>query len=180
MAQRTERLPRRSKERKQTRQMIDQQDTKTDDTENRQDTGTDIKAVGTPGLRKDSIQGQLIKKTERTPGQIKKTVDTLWQIIEQWGHQAEKRQQRWDARTDIRWNRRVVVCWLLNVPATSYSVYQGRIYSDNFTCCHTEIEVADQTFYLTQSQYTDTGPTSPSADPITPGAWQGNHWSANF
>ena len=60
------------------------------------------------------------------------------------------------------------------------SVSQGRICSDNFTCCHTEIEVADQTFYLTQSQYTDTGPTSPSTDPITPGAWQGSHWSANF
>ena len=60
------------------------------------------------------------------------------------------------------------------------SVSQGRICSDNFTCCHTEIEVADQTFYLTQSHYTDTGPTSPSADPITPGAWQGSHWSANF
>ena len=60
------------------------------------------------------------------------------------------------------------------------SVSQGRICSHNFTCCHTEIQVADQTFYLTQSQYTDTGPTSPSADPITPGAWQGSHWSANF
>ena len=60
------------------------------------------------------------------------------------------------------------------------SVSQGRICSDNFTCCHTEIEVADPTFYLTQSQYTDTGPTSPSADPITPDAWQGSHWSANF
>ena len=59
------------------------------------------------------------------------------------------------------------------------SVSQGRICSDNFTCCHTEIKVADQTFYLTQSQYTDTGPTSPSADPITPGAWQGSRWSAN-
>ena len=59
------------------------------------------------------------------------------------------------------------------------SVSQGRIYSDNLTCCHTEIEVADQTFYLTQSQHTDTGPTSPSADPITPGAWQGSHWNAN-
>ena len=42
------------------------------------------------------------------------------------------------------------------------------------------MEVADPTFYLTQSQYTDTGPTSPSADPIMPGAWQGSHWSANF
>ena len=60
------------------------------------------------------------------------------------------------------------------------SVSQGRICSDNFTCCHTEIEVADQTFYLTQSQYTDTGPTSPSADPIAPGAWHGSHWSAIF
>ena len=60
------------------------------------------------------------------------------------------------------------------------SVSQGRICSDNFTCCHTEIEAADETFHLTQSQYTDTGPTSPSTDPIAPGAWQGIHWSANF
>ena len=60
------------------------------------------------------------------------------------------------------------------------SVSQGPICSDNCTCCHTEIEVTDPTFYLTQSQHTDTGPTSPSADPITPGAWQGSHWSANF
>ena len=58
------------------------------------------------------------------------------------------------------------------------SVSQGRICSDNFTCCHTEIQVADQTFLLTQSQYTDTGPTSPT-DPITPGAWHGSHWSAS-
>ena len=43
-----------------------------------------------------------------------------------------------------------------------------------------DIEAADQTFYLTQSKYTDTGPTSPSADPITPGFWQGSHWSARF
>ena len=59
------------------------------------------------------------------------------------------------------------------------SVSQGRICSDNCTCCHTETEVADQTFHLTRSQYTDTGPTSPSTDPITPGAWRGSHWSAN-
>ena len=77
-------------------------------------------------------------------------------------------------------NGRGIVCWLFNVPATCYSVSQGRICEDNFTCCHTEIEVAAQTFYLTQSQYTDTGQTSPSADPITPGAWQGSHWNANF
>ena len=48
---------------------------------------------------------------------------------------------------------------------------------DKFACCSSEIEVADQTFYHTQSQYVDTGPTSPRPDPITPGAWQGCHWS---
>ena len=59
------------------------------------------------------------------------------------------------------------------------SVSQGRICIDNFTCCHTEIQVADQTFHLTQSQYTDTRLISPSADPIAPGTWQDSHWSAN-
>ena len=53
------------------------------------------------------------------------------------------------------------------------SVSQRRICTDNFTCCHTEIEAADQTFYLTQSQCTDTGPTSPSTDPIMPVASKG-------
>ena len=49
-----------------------------------------------------------------------------------------------------------------------------------FTCCHTKTEAKDRTFYLAQSQYTDTEPTSPNTDPIMPGAWQGSHWSANF
>ena len=73
-------------------------------------------------------------------------------------------------------------CWLVGCLTSQQhaSVSQGRICTDKFTCCHTEMEAADQTFHLTQSQYTDTGPTSPSADPITPGAWQGSHWSANF
>ena len=60
------------------------------------------------------------------------------------------------------------------------SVSQGGICSGDSMCCHTEIEVADQTFYLTQSQYTYTRLTSPSADPMMPGAWQGSHWSAKF
>ena len=77
---------------------------------------------------------------------------------------------------------RYFVCLLVGCLTSKQhaSVSQGRICSDNFTCCHTEIEVADPTFHLTQSQYTDTGPTSPSADPIAPGAWQGSHWSAHF
>ena len=76
----------------------------------------------------------------------------------------------------------LTVCLLVGclTPKQQASVSQGRICLDNFACRHTEIEVADQTFYLTQSQYTDTGPTSPSADPITPGTWQGSHWIANF
>ena len=60
------------------------------------------------------------------------------------------------------------------------SVPQGWICSDNFTCCHTEIEIAGKTFYLTQSQYTETGPTSPCTDPIMPDALQGSHWSTIF
>ena len=71
--------------------------------------------------------------------------------------------------------------WLLNLTSQQHArVSQGPICSDKFTCCHTETEVADQTVYLTQSQYTDTGLTSPSTDPITPGAWQGSRWRANF
>ena len=74
------------------------------------------------------------------------------------------------------------VCWLVGCFTSQQqaSVSQGRICSDNFTRCHTEIEVADPTFFLTQSHYTDTGPTSPRAEPIMPGAWQGSNWSANF
>ena len=70
-----------------------------------------------------------------------------------------------------------IVGWLLGCLTSQQhaSVSQGRICSDKFTCCHTEIEVADQS----QPQHTDTGLTSPSADPLSPGAWQGSHWSAN-
>ena len=76
----------------------------------------------------------------------------------------------------------IFVGWLLACFTSQQhaSVSQGRICTDKFTCCHTEIEVANQAFYLTLSQYTDTGPTSPSADPIMPGDWQGSHLSANI
>ena len=55
------------------------------------------------------------------------------------------------------------------------SVSQRRICSGNCTCCRTETEAADQTFYFTESQYTDTWPTCPNAGPITPAAWKGGH-----
>ena len=35
------------------------------------------------------------------------------------------------------------------------------------------MEVANKTCYLTQPPCTDTGPTSPIADPLKPGFWQG-------
>ena len=72
-------------------------------------------------------------------------------------------------------NNVLSVCWLLNVPATCKCIT-----GTDFTCCHTEIKVADQTFHLIQSQYTDTGQTSPSTVPITLGAWQSSHWNASF
>ena len=91
----------------------------------------------------------------------------------------KKKKKKSEPQRDVAGN---AVCLLVACLTSQQqaSVAQGRICTDNFTCCHTEIEVADQTFCLTQSLYTDTGPTSPSADPITPGAWQGSHWSANF
>ena len=75
--------------------------------------------------------------------------------------------------------------WLLVGFLTSQqheSVSQGRICSrQNCACRHTERDVADQTCYLTQSQYTETRQTSPSARAsIKPGAWQGGHWSTNY
>ena len=55
------------------------------------------------------------------------------------------------------------------------NVSQGRICSDDYT----ETKVTDPAFYLTHTQYTDTGPTSPNTDPIPPGDCQGSHWGAN-
>ena len=60
------------------------------------------------------------------------------------------------------------------------SVSQGWICSDNSMRCHTETEVADQTGYLTKSQYTDPWPTSFGTDPIMPGARQGSHLNTNY
>ena len=70
-----------------------------------------------------------------------------------------------------------LLVWSLNVQQHA-SVSQGRICSDNCTCCHTETEAADQTFYLTQSQHTV--PTSSIADTVTPGAWLGSHWNTRL
>ena len=65
-------------------------------------------------------------------------------------------------------NRHLLLLFVARLTSQQHvSVSQGRVCSGKCTCCHTEIEVADRTFYLTQSQYTDTGPTISSADPIS-------------
>ena len=92
----------------------------------------------------------------------------------------EKRRRRKIKYIEER--EREIVGWLL-VCLTSQqlaSVSQGWICTDNYKALHTEIEDEHQTCSLTQSQYIDTGLTSPSTEPITPGDWQGSHWSANF
>ena len=58
--------------------------------------------------------------------------------------------------TELQFICLIVVCIASQQHA---SVSQGRICTDTFTSCHTEIEVADRIFYLTQSLYTDTRPT---------------------
>ena len=58
-------------------------------------------------------------------------------------------------------------------------ISQGWICYENCTCCHSKIEIADNT-YLTQSQYTDNRPTSPSTGFMPPGAWQHSHQVVNF
>ena len=68
------------------------------------------------------------------------------------------------------WPLRPSVACLLASRPSNMLVYLRDGSVQTFMCCHTEIEVADQTFYLTQSQYPDTWLTSSSADPIMPGA----------
>ena len=76
----------------------------------------------------------------------------------------------------------VGVVWLVGslTSPPHAGVSQGRIRSNDCTCCHAKIEIADQTRYQTQTRYTDTLPTSPRAEPATPGAWQGRQQSTNF
>ena len=58
-----------------------------------------------------------------------------------------------EGETDREETRAVLrgVCLLVSclTSVQQASVSQGRVCTDNFTCCHTEIEVADPTFYLT-------------------------------
>ena len=78
--------------------------------------------------------------------------------------------------------RVTVVGWLLFVGCLVSQLHagvsQGRMCTGNCTCCHTETEVVDQTFYLIHYQYTHIRSTSPNAS--APGARQDSHLIANF
>ena len=65
--------------------------------------------------------------------------------------------------------------WLPGIPATFECICL-----DVCTCCHTEIEVADHTCCLTQSQCTDARPTHPRAEPVPPDAWHSSHGSTKL
>ena len=140
-------------------------------------------------VRLGNITNTIHQKTQPTPYPTKhnqhhtpeNTTNTIPQKTQPTPYTRKHNQHHTPENTTNTIPQKTKVCLLVGCLTSQQhaSVSQGRICTDNFTCCHTEIEAADQTFHLTQSQYTDTGPTSPSADPITPGAWQGSHWSAN-
>ena len=67
----------------------------------------------------------------------------------------------------------LLACLLACCKSKRQCVSQEPICSDNlnyFPCCHTEIETADQTCYLTRN-YIDSGLTSPCVDLTMPGIW---------
>ena len=65
-------------------------------------------------------------------------------------------------------------CWLLYVLASCLCI--SRIC---WVVCTAKLRSWRSSF-LFQSQYADSGPTSPSTDPIMPGTWQDSHWSIHF
>ena len=70
----------------------------------------------------------------------------------------------------------VVFCWLLNVPATCECISRTDLLRQFYVT-----EDADPNFQFEPSpSYTDTGPTSPSTDPITPSSLQGSHWKCQL
>ena len=72
----------------------------------------------------------------------------------------------------------LVVCWLFASRHSKQhdSVSRGRICSNKCTRCHTETEVADQTFCLTQSQYTSSSSSSSSSSSAFPSFISGVHY----
>ena len=72
----------------------------------------------------------------------------------------------------------IVVCRLLNVPATCWCI-SGTGLRGHCSCYHTEMELADQTCDLTQVQYTDRS-TGPNTDLVRPGTRHDSNCSSKF
>ena len=72
------------------------------------------------------------------------------------------------------------VCFnlLVNVPFHTLVYFRDGSAQTSLRAATLRQKLQIKAFHLTQSQYTDTGPTSPRADPTIPGAWQGSHWNA--
>ena len=89
-----------------------------------------------------------LQKMPHTTARIFKPQPRLESVLQHW----------WQGRKadvlTITSKTSVTVCLLVGYLTSQQhtSVSQRRICSDNFTCCHTEIEFADQPFYLIQSQ----------------------------
>ena len=126
----------------------------------------------------------------RENGETDRLTETEADTRKQTGTETDRltmKHRQTDRRTDRQTTRQGqtsipgLVYWLVSCLTSQQhaSVSLGLICSDKCTCCHADTEVADQTCYIAQSQYTDTGPNSPSADPIIQDAWQGSHWSTN-
>ena len=63
-------------------------------------------------------------------------------------------------------NKQTHSCFLVAYrPSNMQSASLGHICKESSTCCNPEAEVADQTCFLTQPQYIDTRPNSPTTDP---------------
>ena len=54
----------------------------------------------------------------------------------------------------------------------------SRQHGSDQTILAAEVDGEDRTCYLIQPQSTDTGTTSPSTDPTTPGLWKGSYWAS--
>ena len=76
------------------------------------------------------------------------------------------------------WNC-LFVCWLLNVPAICQCILGMDLLRQFYVLPHWDRSCRSNFPSHLVTVYWHWA-TSPSADPIMPGAWQGSHWSANF
>ena len=85
---------------------------------------------------------------------------------------ADSATRNMDLETDMpHWLYALYICLLLNRPLVYFRDGSAQTILRAATL-RQKLQI--KAFHLTQSQYTDTGPTSPRVDPITPGAWQGS------